>query len=141
MGLEKHIVVQNGNDCTPIGEEGVGGYVGSALGLPPEHARLLLLAAAFLSVWTHGRAIVRALGILLVSFVVTTWAGMRRTRRAVGLTLTWSRAAALQDATASSSSADVVRYELLEPAPMRSFLSAEGLLCCLVMEAFFRVDE
>ena len=58
-------------------------YVGSKLGIQPETARLALLAVLFILVWTHGRALLRVISILLLSLTVTCWACLRKLRRAL----------------------------------------------------------
>ena len=59
----------------------IGGSLATALGLPPETARLMALALAVLVIHLHGRAVLRAIGILLLSFAITLWAALRRMKR------------------------------------------------------------
>ena len=58
-------------------------YVGTKLGIQPETARLALLAVLFILVWTHGRALLRVISILLLSLTVTCWACLRKLHRAL----------------------------------------------------------
>ena len=80
--MERVLAGKNAQNCASI-EDGYGGYLGGLLGLTPEAARLCVLAAIGLFVWTHGRAVLRAAGIALIALVVTLWASLRRLRRAL----------------------------------------------------------
>ena len=47
-------------------------------GLNPELGRIVLVTAVMLFIWTHGRAVARSVGVLLLSAVITVWAALRR---------------------------------------------------------------
>ena len=79
-GRHSDVALATASSCN-FEDEGYGGALGLTLGLAPETGRLLFLATFGLVVWTHGRAIVRAVSILLLSAFVTLWAVSRRVGR------------------------------------------------------------
>ena len=68
-------------------DEGLGGQLGELVGLSPEAARLCILTLVLLLLWTHGRAIIRMAGVLMLSAGITMWAVERKARRTLFLKL------------------------------------------------------
>ena len=66
-----------------VDEGFLGGSIAPAVGLSAETTRLAALALLVLLVYSNGRAIARAVGIIFLSFVITLWAVLRRLWRAL----------------------------------------------------------